>query len=181
MGNSTAFRCCTSAPRSGTRRRRARRPRRPRARGTQPWASGIACTACRAWMGDGSRALDGTSGRRRLALPPSVGRAALRRPSRSYGTYVMEGSPAADASPTPEAKAAKTVTKEQLLAMLTQEKFKKRFLKQKCSECGGECSEPRRLLQSYCSRVPSARSCVEHAGLVLIRACAALLPEQWRA
>ena len=61
-------------------------------------------------------------------------------------TYVMEGSPAADASPTPEAKAAKTVTKEQLTAMLTQEKFKKRFLKQKCAECGGKCSEPRRLL-----------------------------------
>ena len=43
-----------------------------------------------------------------------------------------EGSPGRAAP-----KAAKTVTKEQLLAMMTQEKFKKRFLKQKCAECGG--------------------------------------------
>ena len=43
----------------------------------------------------------------------------------------MEGS--APASP------AKTVTREQLMKMLTAEKFKKRFLKQKCAECGIPC------------------------------------------
>ena len=82
-----------------------------------------------------------------------------------YGlsTY-MEGSAAApteapgDASPTAGAKAAKTVTKEQLLAMLSQEKFKKRFLKQKCAECGGEYSQA--------SLLPSVRSCMERAGWV---------------
>jgi hypothetical protein len=76
----------------------------------------------------------------------------------------MEGSAAApteapgDASPTAGAKAAKTVTKEQLLAMLSQEKFKKRFLKQKCAECGGEYSQA--------SLLPSVRSCMERAGWV---------------
>ena len=44
----------------------------------------------------------------------------------------MEGS-SAPASP------AKTVTREQLMKMLTAEKFKKRFLKQKCAECGIPC------------------------------------------
>ena len=40
------------------------------------------------------------------------------------------------ASPT---TAAKTVTREQLLAMMTKEKFQKKFLKQKCAECGCAC------------------------------------------
>jgi hypothetical protein len=60
---------------------------------------------------------------------------------------------AGGASPT---AAVKTVTKEQLLAMMTQEKFKKRFLKQKCAECGVACMKP------FASGGPLiARNCID--------------------